>query len=203
MIGVGALVQIDLDDRTVRLSVDGWFTFGGEQFLPTDPELGTIIALQYGEDGAGDVLSPLEIAFAPPAPLAASVLNVAALKRSRVQAWVVNYNAETGAILESQRRFLGHVAQPSVKSARNEYTVSLLCQPMSAAALAANRGNGLNAAFHKRMFPGELGHDEASGLSQGKAWGTFRAPKGTVNSSPVFRPGFGGGDFDANDRALL
>jgi hypothetical protein len=43
--------------------------------------------------------------------------------------------------------------------------------PNTARLLERNIGNSLNSAFHKSIWPGETGHDNADGLGRQIAWG--------------------------------
>src|SRR3546814_9368912 len=52
-----------------------------------------------------------------------------------------------------------------------------------------NIGNSLNSAWHKSVWPGELGHDNATGLSIPVAWGV-ESPRssGGGTTSPYYSP---------------
>src|SRR3546814_14440890 len=52
-----------------------------------------------------------------------------------------------------------------------------------------NIGNSLNSAWHKSVWPGELGHDNATGLSIPVAWGV-ESPRsgGGGTTSPDHSP---------------
>src|SRR3546814_10142793 len=52
-----------------------------------------------------------------------------------------------------------------------------------------NIGNSLNSAWHKSVWPGELGHDKATGLSLPVAWGV-ESPRssGGGTTRPYYSP---------------
>ena len=55
--------------------------------------------------------------------------------------------------------------------------------------LLRNSGNSLSAAWHKSVWPGETGHDQATGLKTPVAWGVASPPGGVSGG------GGGGGSF--------
>jgi hypothetical protein len=57
-----------------------------------------------------------------------------------------------------------------------------------------NEGNSLSPRFHKTVWPGELGEDNATGVGVAVAWGVEGAPRGSTYSGGGV-PGWGGTDL--------
>ena len=55
---------------------------------------------------------------------------------------------------------------------RDDRAVVIDFVPSAERIFDANIGNSLNPRSHKRMYPGELGEDNATGLVVPVAWGT-------------------------------
>jgi len=58
--------------------------------------------------------------------------------------------------------------------------------------LLRNSGNSLSAAWHKSIWPGETGHDQATGLKTPVAWGVAAPPGGVSGGGYGGGGGFGG-----------
>jgi hypothetical protein len=53
-----------------------------------------------------------------------------------------------------------------------------------------NNGNGLSPQYHKKLYPGETGHDQATGLVENDYWGTQGSS--AIGSGASFGGGGGG-----------
>ena len=194
MNGFTGLLRIDLPARTVRLCDGGFITYASELYTASDSVLGSIGGIDTIGEGASGELPALDITFNPPAPLAFTELTTGALQRSQVRLWLAEYNVETNAIVGTpDLLFIGQLDQPSVRYSRTEYSVSISCVPLAEWMFERDTGNALSSTFHKSLFPGELGHDNATGLQVPIAWGVQGPPSGNGSSS-VFGGAFGGGN---------
>ena len=184
MKGFTGLLQIDFPDRTVRLCDGGFITFGAEKFRSRDAVLGSIASIDAMSEGAPDEIPALDIAFNPPGPLAFTALTAGALQRSQVRLWLAEYDVATNAVVGTpDLLFLGQLDQPSVRWSRTEYAISISCVSQAEWFFEADTGNGLSSTEHKSRYPGELGHDNATGLQIPVAWGIASPQSGSGGAS--------------------
>lgn len=173
MTGLAGLVQIELDSHTAYLTDGGFLEFDGNTYRDEDSTLGTLASLDGMSEGAGDDIPALDMTFNPPDALAINALSIGGLQRKTVKVWIAEFNRDTGLVVGTpDLRFLGQIDQPSVAFRKGEYTVSFSAVSKAEWFFERDIGNGLSSSFHKSIFAGELGHDNASGLSVPIAWGT-------------------------------
>lgn len=193
MTGVTGLLKIELPDGDVLLSDGGVTEFGGDIYSPVDPVLGSLASIDTIAEGTGDELPALELTFAPPGVTATTALSNGAIQRSRVRLWIAEYDTDTGEVTGTpELRFIGFVDQPQVAFAFRQFSVTITCVPDLELLFAKDTGNGLSSTFHKALYPGELGHDNASGLSIPVAWGVSSPPRGGTTFSGSGSGGSGG-----------
>lgn len=194
--GLTGLLKIELPTHTATLSDGGVTQFAGDTYKPVDEILGAIASIDTIAEGVGQEIPALEINFAAPGVVAVTALSTGAIQQSRVRLWLAEYDTMTGAVVGTpELRFIGFVDQPTVGFAYREFRVSLSAVPDLEAMFFRDTGNGLSSTFHKALYPGETGHDNASGLSIPVAWGAASPPRGGT----VFGGGgggFGGGVLD-------
>ena len=197
MTGITGLIKIELPGGTVRLSDGGSTVFNSETYTPVDATLGGLSAIETIAEGVSDEIPALELTFAPPGVTAVTALSNGAIQRSRVRLWVAEYDTDTGVIVGTpELRFIGFVDQPQVAFAFRQFSITITCVPDLEAMFFRDTGNGLSATFHKALYSGELGHDNASGLSIPVHWGVASPSSGSGNS------GFGSGVLNGAINAI-
>lgn len=195
MVGITGLLRIDLPGHTVRLTDGGTTLFDGELYTANDEVIGSLAAVDTIAEGIGDEIPALDLTFAPPSVAAVSALSSGAIQKSRVRLWLAEYDASTGEIVGTpELRFIGFVDQPQTSFAYRQLSLQITAVPELEAMFFKDTGNGLSISFHKALYPGELGHDNASGLSIPIAWGVESPPRSTV----YFGGGGSGGSFGDN-----
>jgi hypothetical protein len=178
-IALTGLCKIELPSATIRLCDGGRIVWGAETFRGKDATFGTIGSLQPLREGVGDELQPLELTLLPPDTTAAASLVVPTFQGSRVRLWIAEYVVATGAVTGTpELKFDGELDQATLSL---ENVLELTVIPRAARLFELNIGNSLSPAFHKTIWPGETGHDNATGLGRPVAWGTS-APPATVNN---------------------
>ena len=198
-VGLTGLLKIELPARTVLLSDGGVTEYDGDVYKPVDEVLGAIGSIDTIAEGVGQEIPSLEIQFAAPGVVSVTALSTGAIQQSRVRLWLAEYDLETGAVVGTpELRFIGFVDQPSVSFAYRQFTVTLSAVPDLEAMFFRDTGNGLSSTFHKAMYPGETGHDNATGLSIPVAWGAQSPPRGGT----VFGGGFGSSVLNAVFQAV-
>lgn len=180
-VGLTGLLKIELPDGDVLLSDGGATEYAGDTYTAEDDTLGALASLGTIAEGVGDEIPALELGFAPPGPVAVTALSNGAIQQSRVRLWLAEYDVDTGEVVGTpELRFIGFVDQPRVSFAFRQFSASITAVPDLEAMFFRDTGNGLSSTFHKALYPGELGHDNASGLSISINWGTQSPPRGGV-----------------------
>lgn len=180
------LLKIELPDNDVLLCSGGFFPWAGDVYRSFDPLYGVIVSAEGLEEGVGDEVPALELEFAPPATAPVGDLSRPGYQQARVRLWVGDYDPDTGQIVgDPQQEFDGLIDQTSLRLGRGERTLAVTVVPSGERLFQRNIGNSLSPSFHKSLFPGELGNDNATGLKTPTAWG--------VASPPTARGGSGGG----------
>jgi len=182
-IGLMALLRIDLPDTTVRLCDAGFVTYDGGTFLAQDPTFGAIGSAQALTEGIGEEIPALELTLLPPGSSAPADLSRPGYQRSTVRAWIGEYSQETGALLgEPELLFHGQIDQTKLRVGRATRELSITVVSTAERLFMLNEGNSLSPRWHKSIWPGELGQDNAIGLTVPVAWGTEARP-GTTSVS--------------------
>lgn len=172
MTGIVGLLKVDLPDHEANISDAGFLVFGGDTYTTRDDVLGTLASVESMADGIGDEIPALDLTFNPPSALAVTALSVGAVQKSAVRFWIAEYDPETGLVDGTpDLMFIGFIDQPVVRWSKSEYEISLSAVSLAEWFFERDTGNALSAAFHKALYPGETGHDNATGLGVSVAWG--------------------------------
>jgi len=186
MIGFTGLLRIVLPGYVAKLCDGAFFDYAGERYRAKDSVLGVLSSVGDMTEGSGSEIPALDLTFNPPGPIAIGTLSAAALVRGSVKFWLAEYDIETGLIVGTpELRFSGFVDQPAIRSTGNEYTVSIVAVPELEYMFNQDTGNTLSSSFHKMIFPGETGHDNATGLSVPIAWGVQGPPSAFSSYIPA------------------
>lgn len=183
------LVRIDLPDRDPVLLCDGGFLpWSGDIYRSKDATFGTLLSVEGLDEGRGDQIPALDLELAPERDAPIADLSKAGYQQSRVRMWLAEFDMATGQVSGTpDLMFDGQVDQTSLrvgKSRRLAISVVSNCERL----FELDIGNSLSPTFHKSIWPGEKGHDNASGLKLQVAWGTD-SPAQTAGSGS----GSGGG----------
>jgi hypothetical protein len=183
MNGLVWLLRLALPGGDVFLTDGGITTWNGNTFRATHPVVGGFAQLSDITEGAGPELSELEIVIAAPSNAALTPIQQGAFERSSVRLWLAEFNPSTGAVIGTpELRFAGNMDRVRQTFAKNSASIVVSCVPEIEVLFFKDDGNGLSPEFHKSIWPGETGHDQATGLVIPVTWG--------VNTGNV---GFGGG----------
>jgi len=182
-VSLTGLLQIDLPEATLRYCDGGFFEFNGGTFRAKDPVFGTVGAVQSLSEGVGDSVPALTMTLLPPDTSSAAEIAKPGHQTARVRFWVAEYDVATGVVTSSDVQFDGQIDQSELKVGKGAKELTVSVVSLAERLFEGNIGNSLNSTFHKSVWPGERGHDNATGLGVPIAWGT-EAPRSG---------GFGGG----------
>lgn len=188
MSGLTWLLRLDLPDGSVYLSDGGVTVWDGNTYVAEDATLGSFSQIGELTEGFGSQMPEQEIIFAPPSNAALTPLQDGAFARSAMRLWLAEYNTDTGAVIGTpDLRFSGRMDRVRQQFAKGQLQIIVSGVPETEVLLFSDDGNGLSAEFHKSLYAGETGHDNATGLVITVSWG--------VKSG---RGGFGGGGGGVN-----
>jgi hypothetical protein len=188
-LGLVALVKIELPDGDVRLCEGGAFTYASESYRDVDPLWGAIGEVSSMGEGIGNEVPALQLTLLPPSGTEPGDIHQAGMQKSPSWWWIAEYDVATGAIVgDADLQFYGQVDQCTLEidpagegDDSGERRVVMSHVSSAEVLFEGNTGNGLNSTFHQAIFPGELGHDEATGLARPEAWGAVPpSPGGSV-----------------------
>lgn len=180
------LVQIDLPTHTVRLTDGGFIVFSGQTFTSADAVFGSIGSIETLNEGVGDELPALQVTFLPAASATPAQLSSPGFQRSRCRFWLGEYVPATGLISGTPTLlFDGQLDRTQLRVER-EREVTFSVVSLAERLFETNLGNWASSTFHKSIWPGELGHDNATGLKIPVAWGTAAPPAASGGASPAY-----------------
>lgn len=192
MNGLTWLLRLDLPSGGVFLSDGGVTTWGGNTYAPTHPVLGGFSQISEVTEGFGPELPEQEIIFAPPSNEALTPLQEGAFRRSAMRLWLAEYDTLTGAVVGTpDLRFAGRMDRIRQQFAFQQLRIIVSVVPETEVLLFTDDGNGLSSEFHKAIYPGETGHDQATGLVVTVAWGVKGAGRGGFSGSGTFGEALG------------
>jgi len=194
------LMKIELrDGRTIRLCDGGWVPWGAEVYRSSHDQFGMIGSMQSFEEGVGDEVPAFQLTFLPVSTAAAADLSAPGMQGSRSRIWIAEINASTGTIIGTpDLQFDGMIDRTLLRIGARKRELDIEFVSTSERLFTIVEGNSLSTAFHKSVFPGELGEDNATGLGVGVAWGAEAQPGSNTQSSWTIIP-----SSAANTKALI
>lgn len=177
MTALVGLMTIALPTRTLRLCDGGFFTWDGNTFLSEDAVFGTIQSIDPLGEGVGDEIPALQVTFIPASTAAAGDLSQPGFQRSRVQLFIAKFDPVTGLLIGGpELHFDGQIDRTKLISGRGARLLEMDIVSSAERLFVRNEGNSLNPTWHKSIWPGELGHDNATNLTIPVAWGVEAPP---------------------------
>lgn len=184
------LMKMELPTRTVRLCDGGFIEFDSETYRSADDVFGTIASLEGLGEGVGDEVPALEVTFYPHGDAEPSDLSQPGFQTSRVQFWIAEYDVEVGTITGTPDLVFDGQLDRTALTVGQTREVSCSVVSLAERLFELNIGNSLNPSWHKSVWAGELGHDNATGLSIPVAWGTSSPSSSGGYYTPPTRKNF-------------
>lgn len=184
-----AFIKIELPTENVHLCDGGFIVYNGDTYASHHSTFGAIGAVQPLTEGIGEEIPALELSLLPSPDAAPADLSQPGFQQSTVQMWVGEYDQESGLITGTpDLLFHGQIDQTVLRVGRVTRELAITVVSTAERLFLRNEGNSLSPRWHKSIWPGELGHDNAIGLTVPVAWGT--ASQGNRSGSGS---GVGGG----------
>lgn len=180
---VVGLCRIDAPGGVViRLSEGSEIKWGAETYYSLDPSFGALAAVDALEEGQGVEVPAMQLTLLPLSISSAASLLQPGAQQSRVRVWVAEYNPYSATVSNSgDPLFDGFLDQASLVHGSEGLELRAQVVANTERLFELNIGNSLNATFHKSIWPGETGEDNATGLSRPVAWGV-ESPSGTYGA---------------------
>lgn len=181
IIGLTGLVKIELPSHTIRLCDGGFFEYDSEIYRSKDTVFGTIESYESIEEGVGDIVPAVILTMLPPSTSAVADISQPGNQTARVTFTIAEYDADTGEIITADTQFLGQVDQTIFHLGKTTRKLTMSVVSLFERVFEGNLGNSLDPQFHKSVWPGETGHDHATGLNVAVAWGIDNPSNPTSN----------------------
>lgn len=193
-VGIIGLLEIALPASTVRLCDGAFIVFGGNTYRSADPTFGTIASVEPMSEGIGEEVPALELTLLPDDSATPASLSQPGFQKSIVRFWIGEFDPETGLLDGTpDLMFHGQIDQTTLTISKGRRELAMTVVSTVERLFLRNRGNSLNPRFHKSVWPGELGHDNATGLTTPVAWGVESASGANGSSRGGGGGSYGGG----------
>lgn len=187
----GAL-EINFPGHDLRLlDGSGELVIDGHTFAGRDPTFGTIASCKPVTDGNPDQAPTLTIGLLPPSATAAASLASAAMQGSRVRLWMGVVDMITGLVVpDPMVLFDGEIDVPTLRWRERSREVEYRVVSVFEKFFDQEEGIRLSDSHHQALWPGELGLNFVTGVTQSVYWGA-QAPAPSVTQASGFNR-FGG-----------
>jgi hypothetical protein len=166
------LIKIEFPSNELLLSDGGFIDWDADRYVSNDATFGTIGGLEAVSEGVGEEVPVFELTLLPPGDTPASTLAAPGYQSARARFWLATYDVDTGLLDgDPDLQFDGQVDSITLAFGQGVRTMVVSIVSNTARLLERNIGNSLNSAFHKSVWSGETGHDNADGLGRQIAWG--------------------------------
>lgn len=169
---LAGLVKIELPDATLRICDGAFVIWDAETFEASDEDFGTIGSMEPVDEGVGDEIPALRMTFLPTSTASAAILSQPEYQGCRVRMWIAEVDENNEVVGEPSLEFDGQVDSTDLIIGRGTRELEMDIVSAAERLFIINEGNTLSPRFHKLLYPGELGQDNAIGVGVGVAWGT-------------------------------
>lgn len=186
---LAAIIKIELPDHTALISDGGTVEVDSESYVSDDAVLGPVAGFESLSEGVGDEAPAGVLSFLPPDGVASADLRDPTIQGSRVRVSIVEIDPDTGEPTDDPEQLADWIVDyPELAFEEDGRRLDLNCVSNAERLFQVNQGNFLSPTFHQRIWPGETGLRNASGVSRSVAWGTASPPRGTSSSTPFVNP---------------
>ncbi len=186
------LVKIELPSTTIRLCDGGFCYFGGEKYTSEDTLFGSIAGVDEFEAMLGDTAEDATLLFNTTETAEPAEISSASFQNSRARFWMGKLDWDGKTVVNATQLMDGLVDYTTLRLKENSRTVEMTFIGRAEKLFLRQEGNTLDPRFHKSVWPGEKGLDNATGARVTVAWGVGSA-RGIAS---VPGAGAGGTRFD-------
>lgn len=197
---LAGLVEISLPDTTLRFCDGAFVIWGSDRFEAEDEDFGAIGAMEAVEEGTGDDIPALRMTFLPKSSAAAANLSQPEYQGATMRTWIAEVDLATNEVTGTPSlEFDGQIDSTDLVIDQGSRELEMDITSRAERLFLINEGNTLSPRWHKTLFPGETGEDNAVGVSVGVAWGTA-LPAQTYGAGYSYGGGGGGGSRNFYDQ---
>jgi len=198
---LAGLVTFELPGYTIRACDGGQVKWGSEIFRSSDPEFGSIAEVGSFSEESGDQAAAGQVTFLPKDGVAAATLSSPAYQLAPVRFWLAQVDTATGEV-DGDPMLLAdmEIDTTEIEFGKDYRRLTIATIPAAERLFLINEGNTLSEAFHKAVWPGETGLDNATGVGGPVPWGAAGPPRGSTSASAA---GAGAGSLGAGFAASV
>jgi len=185
------LVKMELPTGDVKWCDGGFQVWGADTFKSKDDTFGVIASIDPLTEGISDEIPALEMVVYPANTATPGDLSQPGFQTSRVRFWIGEYDVAAGTIVGTPDLLFDGMIDQTRFTVGKERTLAMSVVSLCERMLALNIGNSQNPNFHKSIWAGETGQDQATGLTQQVAWGTELPASGAYVPAPSYSKGGG------------
>ena len=176
------------------LDGSGQVVIGSKTFVGRDPVYGVLDTIKGLTDMIGDKAPTVTLGLIPASDTALATLVSAAVQGSIVTIRIGAIDMATGLVVpDPYLVFTGELDVPTIKWAANDRRLEYRVTSVAERLFSIEEGRRLSSAFHKKVWPGELGLDFATDVETTVAWG--QAVKNPGVQTRTNLPSMGGTTF--------
>lgn len=193
-IRLAGLLKWERPEGNVCLVDGGTLPWDGDTYRSFDPLIGSIAGFESLTEGVGDEAPAGTFIFAPPGDAVPADLSYGELQGTRIQSWIAEIDDETGEVIGTPELQLDAIVDVTkIVRGKGVYRLKVDFVSRAQRLMILDTNNVLSGGAHQRVYPGEAGLDNATGVPVVVAWGVAGAPRGTTFSGGNFSGG--GGTF--------
>lgn len=183
IITLAPLATFELPGHTIRASDGGLVKWGSEIFLASDPDFGTIASVGAFEEESGDQAPAMQVTFLPKDGAPSAILSSPSYQMAPARFWMAEVDPATGEVI-GDPLLMGdmEVDITEIEFGGEFRRLSMALVSADERQFMIYEGNTLSEAFHKSVWPGETGLDNATGVGSPVAWGVAGPPRGSSSS---------------------
>ncbi|GAA4220283.1 hypothetical protein GCM10022253_24080 [Sphingomonas endophytica] len=176
---LSGLMKLELPGRTITLCDGGFVQWNGDLYQAKDDEFGILSGFNALTEGVGDEAPAGVLTMTPPSTTAATTLAAPGHQGSRLRLWVAELDERNGGVIGQPDQMVDwQVDSMRLRIGRGSRLLEIGCVTHGQRLMLRNEGNTLSPSFHRLIYPGEAGLDNATGLTTDVAWGAAAGPRG-------------------------
>lgn len=197
-ITLAGLLHWEAGSEDVRVVDGGTLTVGADVYTSRHSIFGAISGFEAINEGVGDEAPAGVLTFSPNPDADPYVINAPTLQGTRLRMWIAEVDGDDGTVIGTPDQMLDSIIDvTTLKVGRGSRQLQVNIISRAERLFLINEGNVLSGEAHRRIYPGELGLNNAIGVPTVVAWGVTGAPRGTATSGG----GYSGGSTSAGNIA--